>query len=238
MTRWTKGHSRNAAQRSGSPLNMSAIRGNTDFEYDLAIRQNNVRRLQTLKRHGIPPCEAAVLLALKNKHPGLVPLLVEAGANVDWKSPYPYRATALGFAVGYCEDAVVKMLLEVGADPNLDGIAMRPLVSAATDGKLLVTRYLLQHGADANGQNPDTGLTALIQAVTYDYTEITELLLDAGADPHHRGPLKFSALEVAEKEGKAELASLLRASGRTKSKSVSTSPRRRKSRLPRKQDAV
>ena len=194
---------------------MKGFHGDPDFEYDLAIRQNNVRRLQTLKRLGVPPCELAVLYAVKLKHPQLIALLVEAGANPDEKDAY--KDTALGYAVQFCDDEAVKLVLDAGADVELESLTVKPIVNAATWGKTGALRMLLERGADPNGRNP-TGLTALLQAVRYGYLEIVKLLIEAGADPSYKGPDGLDAVALAKSEGHEDLVPFLKATKRKKSK--------------------
>ncbi len=162
-----------------------AIRGNPDFEYELAIRQNNLRRLTTLKRNRVRPCENALLYAVKQKREMLIPILIEAGSNPNEVNPY--GLTALGYAVQHRDAETVQMLLEGGADANQDSFLCKPLTTAATWGKTETVKLLLGHGADPNGRDY-SGLTALHQAKEYGYTEIIELLKKAGATALFRKP--------------------------------------------------
>ena len=69
-----------------------------------------------------------------------------------------------------------------------------PLVRAAAEGDLAAVRALLAEGADPNGVDGDTGLTALSQAVSRGSLEMVNALLGAGADPNLKGGGKRAAL--------------------------------------------
>lgn len=90
-----------------------------------------------------------------------------------------YRAAVQG------EREIVRLLLEAGADPNLESGAEdegMPLCAAASWGRTEIVRLLLQHGADPSA--PDRGpMTALAWAERNRYAEVVDLLLKAGGDP-------------------------------------------------------
>ena len=71
---------------------MSGIRGNIQCEYDLAVRQGNVRRLRTLIKHKAEPPNGMMLFALIRNHPELLGVLKEAGANPDDADGFHERA--------------------------------------------------------------------------------------------------------------------------------------------------
>src|SRR5688572_5418438 len=164
---------------------MGRIAGNPDFEYSLAIRQGNARRLKTLAKHAIKPPQAAMLSALTHQHPELLPVLADCGA--DPNDSNGYGETALGRSVKRFDSNVVRQLLEVGADPEVESLLTKPLVQAALFGKTENVRVLLEYGANPNSPQA-SGLTALLEAVRYGYSEIVEILLKHGADPDFKGP--------------------------------------------------
>ena len=81
--------------------------------------------------------------------------------------------------------AVVKLLLNMGADPNLgDEVGITPLHYAAISGNSgTVMKMLLVAGGDPNKGN-GLGDQPLHWAATTFHTEKVRLLLDAGADPN------------------------------------------------------
>ncbi len=73
--------------------------------------------------------------------------------------------------------SVVKMLLDLGSDPN--GIGKQgnaPLHNAAQKGRVDVAKLLLSHGADVNLRN-NAGSTALHDAALEGHAAMGELLL-------------------------------------------------------------
>lgn len=107
--------------------------------------------------------EALGVAASKNRADAARVLIELGGAAVDsrderGRSPL-LRAAGEGVAEGF--EAVVRVLLERGADPNQNGAGGRagpglsPLSVAAREGHASVVRLLLNYGADANIVNRD-----------------------------------------------------------------------------------
>ena len=91
-----------------------------------------------------------------------------------------YKAAVQG------ETEIVGMLLEAGADPNLESGGEdegTPLCAAASWGHAGIVRLLLQHGADPNlVEKPNQGsMTALAWAQRNGHSKTVELLLESGA---------------------------------------------------------
>jgi len=111
----------------------------------------------------------------------------------------------------------LKMLVDAGADVNLDGTMMviknnyTPLMLAALGGDRQSVIYLLNHGANPNKKSP-LGMTALMFAMQADEDdpEITRLLLQYGVDPSEKMPDGSDALYFAEKRGNSESVILIK----------------------------
>jgi ankyrin repeat protein len=107
--------------------------------------------------------------------------------------------TALHFGVGH--EAVVKCLLDRGADPNIrdEGDAAMPLHFAAENQDLSVIRLLIEHGADPIGTGDHHELEVIGWATGFDYVstkrEVVEYLLAHGARHNI-----FSAVATGEVE--------------------------------------
>lgn len=185
---------------------MTTIRGDTRFEWDYAVRHGNSRRLRTLIKRGVRPTQATMLSALLHKHPDLLPLLREGGA--DPNSADGYGETALGFSVTNCDAEVTSILIELGADPNKESLKVLPLVNAAAMGRHEHVRVLLKGGANPN-EVQWNGLTALLQAVRYGDMGVIKLILEAGADPTYVGPDGLGSFTLAQKAKNPEVQSLL-----------------------------
>lgn len=92
--------------------------------------------------------------------------------------------------------------LEAGADPNYRQQwrgGQTPLIAAASEGNLTVTKALIARGANVNAEvTDDDGMTALHHA-TWSSSEVSKALLEVGANPNARYMEGWTALmRVAE----------------------------------------
>lgn len=81
------------------------------------------------------------------------------------------------------------------------------LTRAITDGNIAAVRSLVAAGSDVNSKIG--GQTPLILAVAFRRTEIVNVLLEAGANPHLRDGQGMNAIDWAQRKGFAEEAVLL-----------------------------
>jgi len=116
----------------------------------------------------------------------LVALLLEAGASVDartrFRTPMHARQTPLMLASAAGHEAVVRLLLERGADASLLDADHRSALSlAARAGHLAVVRRLIEAGAPLDPVD-DQQRTPLHAAIAAGHPEAALALIDAGAD--------------------------------------------------------
>jgi cytohesin len=171
---------------------------------------------------GVPPPSRLILYALLQKHPELLPILKEAGANPNDEDGF--HNTALGHAVNCYPVEVVKTLLELGADPNKESTHLLPLVQVAHDDQIECVKALLSCGANPNCVQRN-GVTPLQAAVRNGQEQVVKLLLERGADPEIRGPDGRTSVELAVFSKQTDLVRLLKAhvnkhSGRLKKAKV------------------
>jgi ankyrin repeat protein len=99
------------------------------------------------------------------------------------KGPAPW---SLEYSVMHRQSNVTKMLLSMGADPNVvDSGGTTPLAKAALKGDLDSVRALLAHGARPNGVGP-TDTLPIHDAARGDSAEVIRELVKHGADINAR----------------------------------------------------
>jgi ankyrin repeat protein len=106
--------------------------------------------------------------------------LLERGADVKLVARNPMQVTALHAAVATNQVAIVKALLERGADVNArQQQGWTPLHGAAGEGKLEIMDLLLARGAQLNAKN-DEGKTPLAIALERGQSATAEALRKRG----------------------------------------------------------
>ncbi|EPS37481.1 hypothetical protein H072_8811 [Dactylellina haptotyla CBS 200.50] len=127
-------------------------------------------------------------------------ILLEKGEEIEAKDSN--GRTALSWAAGAGDEAVVKLLVDKDADIEVKGISSKTaLFWAAQNGYEKVVRNLVDMGADMEAKS-DWDQTALLWAAQQGEKEVVEVLIDKGADIEAKDitgqtPL-FCAAEVGE----------------------------------------
>jgi ankyrin repeat protein len=150
-------------------------------------------RVDAVDEHGLTP----LIHAAQRRHIAAMHELVHAGADME--------ACILGkpllqFATEEVNLLVMRVLLELGANPDVrDAESNTPLMIAARK-RIESVRLLLEHGATANAQNLQDD-TPLVIAAGHGCPAMLKLLLDAGADCNALGGNQRSALMRAAETG-------------------------------------
>ena len=148
--------------------------------------------------------------------------LLDAGADpdvddADWGIPVILRTILRG------NDAMVKLLLEYGANPNVrdpDEYSKTALMLASGDryhshqerGYLAIAKLLLDKGADIEARD-EIGNTALIWAVYYASSSVAKLLLDRGANVNVKNVEGATPFVIAAAQGLHDIVELMLAKG-------------------------
>lgn len=125
--------------------------------------------------------EKALFKAIQKNDLATVEKLLGDGVNAN--SVNEYGESALFEAVNPVSIAMMKMLLEAGANIDVcpDDVDWTPLMKSAFHGYHTVSAFLVATHANINVQNSQ-GQTALMYAAEHGYPIIVKQLLDANAD--------------------------------------------------------
>ena len=105
--------------------------------------------------------------------------------------------------------AVVKMLVDKGADVNMANKGETPIWRASTNGFTEIVKILVDKGADLNVANISENHTPLWKASTNGHTEIVKILVDKGADLNMASKRKNTPLMIAASNGHTEIVKIL-----------------------------
>jgi ankyrin repeat protein len=141
----------------------------------VAVKNKMFDTVQFLLKNGVDKSRNdALISAISNKDEKIALLLIDSGialgANED------PGETPLFYAIRQPMLPVVKALVLAGADVNYIGLyKTTPLMDAAYQGDMEITRFLIESGADKRIQNSD-GDTAFTIAQKQKHDELLELL--------------------------------------------------------------
>lgn len=154
--------------------------------------------------------------AADNGHILVTALLLERGANV--KAQGFQLGTALHFAVFRGHVYIAALLLAWGADVNAmsnteEKFTATPLEVAAASGQTQCVEYLLSQGADVNLSGGTLGSALHAAASSSKSLEITQILLQEGANVQKLNHMGLSAADVARAHENHQTKSMLKQRG-------------------------
>ena len=164
----------------------------------------------------------ALMMAVRSRHTEIVRLLVDRKAKINTQEEaiitllepnlkggydkpfftstpvYVKHSTALHIAVELGDTSTVRLLLQGGADVNIEnGWKQTPLVIAVAKGYTSIASMLVANGADVNVQK-NTLSSPLVIATKNGDKEVADVLLANGADVHQKaGPIGAPLLSWA-----------------------------------------
>ncbi|CZR65340.1 related to nucleoside phosphorylase [Phialocephala subalpina] len=129
-------------------------------------------------------------------------------------SPDPedsYGRTPLSWAAENGHEAVVKLLLDKGAEPETKDTeyGQTPLSWAAENGHEAVVKLLLDKGAEPETKDTWYGQTPLLWAAGKGHEAVVKLLLDKGAEPESKASSGRTPLSWAAENGHEAVVKLL-----------------------------
>lgn len=155
-----------------------------------AVNRNNEPQVRELLRRGADAtmtddCGNSVLTyAIVASHPGIVKLLIDAGAEVNSKDQSVFKlplANAVRMSDPNCRYKIAKLLIDAGADVN-NGYLGTPLMESVALEDVGLTELLVASGADVNFKDSDSS-SAYSIAAKLGHQRLKQILLEAGADP-------------------------------------------------------
>lgn len=170
--------------RSGC-INVTWVTPEANIPFLISLAQERVRFMR---------CVGVVKLVVGNT------VIVEDGEDRSTVNSAIYIAVVQG------QEEAVKLLLDLGADPNTaNEMGESLLIVASNKSKLAIAEMLLCSGANVSHCNVD-GITALIAASDHN---MFKLLLKNNADPNQTTRSKETALMRASEKGETEVVDIL-----------------------------
>ncbi|HZF28350.1 MAG TPA: ankyrin repeat domain-containing protein [Gammaproteobacteria bacterium] len=202
----------NAAQADGmTALHWAVQRDDLEMVKTLLVAGADFR---VANRTGVRP----VYLATVNGSAGVIDALLGAGEDASAVLTAEGE-TVLMLTAQTGNPAAVKLLLDHGADPNVQQLhGQTALMWAAEEGHTDVVKLLVDRGASVAlasaaatkaDRRPAGGLTALLFAARQGHLDTARALLDGGADVNQVAADSTSPLLIAVVNGHYELASML-----------------------------
>jgi ankyrin repeat protein len=196
----------------------ASAEGTEEFFRAVEMDRDNV--LRSLLKGGQDPNQrdakgqVALVLALREESSHAVDLLLNA-PGLDVNAANQVGETPLMMAALKGQLPVMARLLALGAAVRREG--WTPLHYAASGGNLQAIELLLSRDALLDARAPN-GNTALMMAAAYGTIDGADLLLRRGADPRPVNLAGRSASELALAAGRDDLAKLLAAAARPRSR--------------------
>lgn len=132
--------------------------------------------------------------------------LLEIGANYNARNMYGMNALMIAANANNCE--ILEKLIQMGSDVNEElSNGDTPLILAAENDCLEAVIMLVKHGANIDHKN-ELGRNAILQA-SHRSLDVTEKLIELGADIESRDKFGMTPLILASKNSYYDIAAIL-----------------------------
>ena len=182
-------------------------------QFFAAVRRDNAQVVQQLLAIGFdantldPQKRTGLMLAIAGKSTKVAVFLIST-LNIDLEALNPAGENALMLASISGDEALVRQLIERGADINKPG--WTALHYAASAGHDKIVRLLLEHHAFVDAESPN-GSTPLMLAAQYGSTASVKMLLEEGAQADQKNQQGLTALDFAQRGERPDAIFLLSA---------------------------
>ncbi|HYG91399.1 MAG TPA: ankyrin repeat domain-containing protein [Azospirillum sp.] len=187
-----------------------------------AAAAGNLTEVKRLIADGMPADERdaqrrpPLLLAVEGGHDAIAKALLDAGASPNAQADNRDTPWLLAGAKGRTE--MLAVMLAAGPDLSIrNRFGGNALIPACERAHVDTVRLLLGTAIDVNHVN-DLGWTCLLEAVILGdggprHQTVTQLVLEAGADPNHADREGLTPLDHARRRGQEAVARLIGAAG-------------------------
>lgn len=189
-----------ALLKAGARADLRDEIGGTPIFYALCTGQQGIasQLMKGVKVDSVDEIRRTLFLSATMKgHEDVAKLLIENGADIEWKDG-EYERTALIWAARHGHKTAVRLLLEKGANVEAkEKCGRTALLWAAACGQGGIVSLLLDKGADIEVKD-EQDQTPLLLAARYRSTSVVKLLIEEGAnievkDKHGQTPLLLAA---------------------------------------------
>lgn len=173
-----------------------------------AVSANNVKAVAMLIRNGADPSQAnddgdiPLYIAVRNGYNVIAGILLyksnKPDKDANWKTDM--GETLLNIAIDKEYEQIARILLDFGADPNLEDFMENTSLNIASEkGQTEMVMLLLDQGADPNHANIMGG-TPVTAAAQNGHLDLAQTLAAHGANPGRRNFEGFAAADFGISE--------------------------------------
>ena len=199
----------------------SALHASSFDDFFVAVKRNDAPALRQLAQRGFDlntrdeAGEPALILAIRDGSSAVANYLAdEKSVNVEARTAKDESALMMAALKG--DVKLAQRLIARQAEVNKTG--WTPLHYAAThpgNASVDMVRLMLEHHAYIDAESPN-GTTPLMMAAQYGQPGVVKLLLEEGADPLLKNQKGMTAIDFAQRAGRASAAEMISAAVRAR----------------------